>query len=317
MLPDKPLLRKKVRSLLVWSLAALVACSVGINPVGESADVPDSTAVSPQAQLPTTDYRTYDLPQATVHVVTVNLRDEGISLSMGLADELETVEAIAQRENAIAAINAGFFDPQNGKTTSYLFSQGALVGNPASNERLVNNPDLQRYLSQILNRSELRTYFCKPTADGDVEPGLGVTQYGITFRDAPMPSFCRIDNVWGAGPQLLPTDTSTTEAFTDYENGQLIRDAIGSTQPNARSAVGLTANSQELLLIMVAQRPNAPGLTLTELIDFAKTLGAESLLNLDGGSSSTLYYQGQTHTARLDAEGNLIARPVKSVILVK
>ena len=69
--------------------------------------------------------------------------------------------------------------------------------------------------------------------------------------------------------------------------------------------------------MMAAQRPDAPGLTLAELSDFAQTLGVTALLNLDGGSSSTLYHDGQIHTARLDAEGNSVERRVKSVLIVK
>ena len=268
------------------------------------------------AQSSPVDYLTYDLPQATVHVV--RLDPQSVSLSVVAVDGLETVDAIARSNNAIAAINAGFFDPQNGKTTSYLSSQGELVGDPTENERLMDNPDLQSYLPDILNRSEFRRYFCQPTDKEPVAEGEGVIKYDITFHDAPIPNGCLLDDAVGAGPQLLPEDTSTAEAFTHYENGELVRDAIGSVSPNARSAVGTIGNTEEIVFIMAAQREDAAGFTLTDMADFATTtLGVDALLNLDGGSSSTLYYDGQIHTARVDAEGNPIERPVKSVILVK
>lgn len=248
-------------------------------------------------------YRTHELAQATVHVVQL---PADAPLSIAVADELTTVEAFAQRENALAVLNGGFFDPQNGLTTSHLMVDGQQVGNPADNQRLIGNPALQSYLPKILDRSELRAYQC------NASEGL---RYDITFHRAAPPDNCAIAHALGAGPQLIPRNTSTIEAFTDYQGGELIRDAIGSVRPNARSAIALKQDNS-MLLLMAAQRLDAPGLTLFELAEFATSLGATKLLNLDGGSSSSLYYDGQTHLGRLDADGNAIQRPVKSVIVI-
>ena len=71
---------------------------------------------------------------------------------------------------------------------------------------------------------------------------------------------------------------------------------------------------------MAAQRPDAPsqsGVSLSELAEFMGTLGVDEALNLDGGSSSSLYYQGRTYYGRVDTEGSPIERPVKSVLLVQ
>lgn len=248
-------------------------------------------------------YRTYELMQATVHVVSIPV---GTPLSVAVADGLTTVKDFAQQEEAFVVLNAGFFDPQNAKTTSHLMTNGQSVGNPADNDRLTDNPDLQAYLPQILDRSEFRVYQCESSE---------ALRYDITFHSTALPNKCEIVSAVGAGPRLLPENTSTVEAFTSYEDGELVRDAIGSVQPNARSAIALTAD-ESLLLIMVAQRYDADGMTLVELSEFAEFLGATELLNLDGGSSSSLYFDGQTHFGRLDANGYPVERPVKSVIVV-
>lgn len=248
-------------------------------------------------------YQTYDLSQATVHVVTV---PAGMPISVAVADELTTVEAFAHSENALAVLNGGFFDPQNGKTTSHLTAHGQSAGNPIDNERLMGNPTLETYLDQIFNRSEFRAYRCEAFAS---------LRYDITLHSTPLPNGCELESALGAGPQLLPEDTATAEAFTDYESGELVRDAIGSVQPNARSAIALHPDGA-VRLFMVAQRPDAPGLTLSELSEFAASLGATQLLNLDGGSSSSLYHNGQTYLGRIDTNGNRVERPVKSVIMV-
>lgn len=263
---------------------------------------PPKTAQAPTPQAQEPEYRTYTLDNATVHVVKLST---DMRPSIAVADELTTVRDFAQQSGAIAVLNAGFFDPQNGKTTSYLVSAAQVAGDPVENERLVGNPDLEPYMARILNRSEFRVYDC----------GTNGYQYDIVLHNTTVPTKCAIESAVGAGPQLLPEDTSFEEGFTDFENGELTRDAIGSRGANARSAIALTADNA-VLLIMVAQRPDAPGLTLLEVADFAASIGATKLLNLDGGSSSSLYY-GQTYLGRLDSEDNPIERPVKSVILVR
>ena len=68
---------------------------------------------------------------------------------------------------------------------------------------------------------------------------------------------------------------------------------------------------------MVAQRSHEnSGMSLSELASFLSKLGVVKAMNLDGGSSSALSYQGQIVYGRLDREGNEVKRPLKSVLLV-
>ncbi|MEM6449833.1 MAG: phosphodiester glycosidase family protein [Cyanobacteria bacterium P01_D01_bin.105] len=255
-------------------------------------------------------YQSYELDNATVHVVSV---PAFAPLSVAIADELMTVGEFANELTQLgtppqAIINAGFFDPNNGKTTSHITIDAERVGYPADNEGLTGNPKLQPYLLQILNRSEFRVYDCSLANR--------LTPYAITAHNAPVPKDCDLVQSIGAGPQLLPADTSEAEAFTQFDNGELVRDAIGSVYPNARSAIGIKADGSAMLL-MVAQRPNASGLTLAEVANFADSLGVTQLLNLDGGSSASMYYNGELYLGRLDSAGEKIERPVKSVIVLE
>ncbi|MEO1590191.1 MAG: phosphodiester glycosidase family protein [Cyanobacteria bacterium J06632_22] len=263
-------------------------------PVTESAE-PASTALL---------LETHETDHATVFVVTVPTT---YTVSVVASETLQTVAAFAQETSADVVLNAGFFDPVNGQTTSHIVVDGAVVAAPADNARLVENPDLTEYLDQILNRSEFRRYDC------DNKP-----RYEIAPRNGDFPGDCTVIDAIGAGPQLLPTDTSLSEAFTDVDaNGQLVRDAIGSLQRNARSAVGLRADGT-VLLYMVAQRAaTGPGMTLAELAAFMQGQGIEQALNLDGGSSSSLVFEGEAFYGRLSAEGQPVIRPVKSVLIVQ
>lgn len=211
-------------------------------------------------------------------------------------------------DNVMAAINGGYFDPINHKTTSFIVKGDRIVADPRFNPRLMDNPDLQQYLSKILNRAELRSYNCG-----------GKLQYDIQLHSSPILPNCTLIDSLGAGPSLLPENTSVAEAFIDYQDGTKIRDAIGSASRNARSAVGITA-AGDIILAMVAQIPDKPldsGASLQELSDRLADMGAVKAINLDGGSSTSLYYGDRFIYGRVDQEGKEIKRPIKSVLLVK
>ncbi|MEY4520374.1 MAG: hypothetical protein RLZZ499_2974, partial [Cyanobacteriota bacterium] len=122
----------------------------------------------------------------------------------------------------------------------------------------------------------------------------------------------------GGGPGLLPQDTSVAEGFITYQKGEKIRDAIGNDSLNARSAVGITQDG-DVILAMVAQRQDRPlnsGISIHELGSVMSSLGAVKAMNLDGGSSASLYYNGRAIYGRVDQAGKEIIRPIKSVLSV-
>jgi hypothetical protein len=72
----------------------------------------------------------------------------------------------------------------------------------------------------------------------------------------------------------------------------------------ARTAVGKTADGQLIVLVV----PESDGLTLYQLRDILLGLGAIDAMNLDGGRSSQLWYDGDYLVAPM--------RPVASALLV-
>lgn len=263
---------------------------------------------SPSAPSSEPTYQTYTLLNGQVHVVTLPAKSDR-HLAVAISDELAPLAEIASKAGAIAAINAGFFDPQNGLTTSYITIQNRLVADPQENPRLMENPDLAPYLEAILDRSEFRIYDCE-----------GTVQYAIVRHSEPAPPACTLTGAVGAGPQLLPANTGYAEGFlADNPQGERIRDALGSQSLNARSAVGLKADGT-VILAMASQQPDLAtptGITLDELANFLRDLGVTSALNLDGGSSAGLLYQGEIVYGHLDASNNPIERPIKSVLLIR
>lgn len=223
-----------------------------------------------------------------------------------VAASLATVAEFAQTQPALAVLNGGYFDPANQQSTAYVTLNRVVVADPTQNDRLMQNPDLQPYLAQILNRSEFRRYQCGQTG-----------RYAIARHRDAVPADCQLVDALGGGPQLLPELTAVQEGFVVEANGAVVRDAIGMSQPNARTAIGITGDGS-VICVMVAQQPDgATGMTLPALADLLRTLGAAQALNLDGGSSASLHYQGETYYGKVDAAGDRIARPVKSVLRVQ
>lgn len=267
--------------------------------------IPTSSSVV-QVIRPALKYETYTLPTSTVHVLHIP-PDSGFQVRPAVADEVETVTQFAQQQRAIAVINGGYFDPMNHQTTSYIVLEGKVVADPTENERLTTNPEMMPYLDRILNRSEFRQYRC----------GTRI-QYAIAAHDEPTATGCELVYSLGAGPRLRPNLDLEEEAFAEMVQGEVVRDAIGSSRPNTRSAVGITSQG-EVVLVMAAQQANAPsesGVSLPELAEFLGTLGVDEAMNLDGGSSASFYYQDQPYFGKVDADGNPVERSVKSVLMV-
>lgn len=276
-------------------------------PVAQTSTNSSPTVNASIAAPLTIDYKVQLMAGSSVHMLTIPLQGR-FSVIPACAESTKTLEEFAQDANGssgstIAAINGGFFDPQNQQSTSYIVLQGERIADPRQNDRLTTNPNLVPYLDQIFNRSELRQYQCGQ-----------VTRYEFARHQDLIPSGCRLVNSLGGGPQLLPTIAAQAEGFVDVTNG---RDSLGSRQPNARSAIGLSRDHQKMIWVMVAQNSPDSGMSLTELAALMRSLGAETAMNLDGGSSSALYHQGRTVYGKVDEAGNRVQRSVKSVLLVK
>jgi len=284
----------------VWLLFWILISSIGLGMVLFSTPRNQPTKASYQTNEPPPqqeiEYKSYTLPQSVMHTLLMP-KTSRFSVTPVVSPTLETVEDMAAKHQTVAAINGGFFDPVNQKTTSIVIRQGVLIADPKLNERFINNPKNAPYLDKMLNRSELRRYICGETI-----------RYDINIRESPIPSGCRLVDALGGGPSLLPELGLIQEGFVSVANGKIVRDALGSNRPNARTAIGITRDGS-LVWVMVAQKPENPsnsGMSLPEVANFMKSLGVEKAMNLDGGSSSSFYYKGQTFYGKVDSNGNWV-----------
>jgi hypothetical protein len=96
--------------------------------------------------------------------------------------------------------------------------------------------------------------------------------------------------------------------------------AAGFRARNPRTAVAITTSGHVLLVIVDGRQPGySDGMSLRELGELLRALGARSALNLDGGGSTTLVARDATGMLRIvnkpsDKEGE---RPVGNALLVR
>jgi exopolysaccharide biosynthesis protein len=83
---------------------------------------------------------------------------------------------------------------------------------------------------------------------------------------------------------------------------------------NPRTAVGITATGQVIIMVVDGRSTGSYGLTLYQLGKEMKALGAVNAVNLDGGGSSTMWIKGMgvvNHPTDTTGE-----RPVSNAIVV-
>lgn len=91
-------------------------------------------------------------------------------------------------------------------------------------------------------------------------------------------------HVFSFGPSLV--ENGEVSVTTEDEVGK----AMAS---NPRTAIAYVEEGHYLFIVSDGRTDESEGLTLYELAEFAKSLGAVTCYNLDGGGSSTMYFLGE------------------------
>ncbi|MBR6874228.1 MAG: phosphodiester glycosidase family protein [Ruminococcus sp.] len=95
------------------------------------------------------------------------------------------------------------------------------------------------------------------------------------------------EGVWQAfsfGPALIE----------DGEISVTSSDEVGRAMAsNPRTAIGIVDDLHYLFVVCDGRTSESEGLSLRELAEFMQSLGASAAYNLDGGGSSTMYWQGR------------------------
>lgn len=211
-----------------------------------------------------------------VQMVTVDLMNPKVQLDVVLAGntpgKVEDLGSIARRSGAAVAINGTFFDAYT--NASYKAPYGYILSKGAIK---MASPGDQRamftydknQLPSLISGSAFKTHF----EQGRIEGGLQ------------------------AGPRLvLNGKVSLNVKQEGFKDPKIL------TGGGARSALGITKDHRLILL-------TTGGATIPQLAEIMRQAGAYQAMNLDGGASSGLYYNGKYLTTP--------GRQISNAIVVK
>lgn len=213
----------------------------------------------------------------------------------------KNLKEVLNLSNALAVINAGYFNHSNGDSVSYVVDNNKVIADPTKNNDLMTNKALKPIMGKILKvRGEFRI----------IKKGNSIT-YDIANRNIPEKN---IVSSLQAGPILLPSLDLEKEGFIiKNKSGEIVRDSISYNSKTSRSAIGLKSNGD--IVFMSCSGKNNEGITIKEEAELMSFLGCKKALNLDGGSSVSLVWkEGTTLKAFIGKEKNLPS--VNSSILV-
>lgn len=215
------------------------------------------------------------------------------------SESLITNKEAHQRAKAKLTVNAGYFDPENQKSISYIVSDRNTTDDPLVNENLLRNPFLMRNLDKIINRTEFRV----------VECDNGKYHYEIVPHKSSVDFGCNIITSAQGGPLVYPQLRLEEEAFIVKKDGEVIRESCSVLHKTSRTIIGLK-NEEAHILIITDKHP----MDMYEVHDYVKSLGWDRAMAFDGGSSTSMNYLDKYNVTSV---GDGAGRSLKSFLIVK
>ena len=193
--------------------------------------------------------------------------------------------------------------------------------------------DTHIYVADVLLTSAeyLKTAFAEDTYGKNIQESGYVIRNGVVYRDNGNGNdiLClyadgrmevvdsdeytaeelAAQGVWQAfcfGPGLLEDGLVTVTE--DQEVGK-------SMASNPRTAIGMITNNHYVFVVSDGRTHESEGLSLYELAQFMQTLGVQTAYNLDGGGSSTMYFNGQV-VNNPTTNGKIKERGVSDIVYI-
>ena len=113
-------------------------------------------------------------------------------------------------------------------------------------------------------------------------------------------------NLLTFGPSLVEDGEITVD--TNSEVGQ-------SMASNPRTAIGIIDENHYIIVVSDGRTSESEGLSLYQLAEVMKSYGVKTAYNLDGGGSSTLYFNGQVIN-KPTTNGTISERAVSDIVYI-
>ena len=183
----------------------------------------------------------------------------------------------AAENNAILAVNGDYY---GANSTGYVIRNGVVYRDTVREDS--SNGDLAIYKDgsfKVIYEDEI-------SADQLVKDG--------------------VVNLLAFGPSLVEDGEITVD--TNSEVGQ-------SMASNPRTAIGIIDENHYIIVVSDGRTSESEGLSLYQLAEVMKSYGVKTAYNLDGGGSSTLYFNGQVIN-KPTTNGTISERAVSDIVYI-
>ena len=109
------------------------------------------------------------------------------------------------------------------------------------------------------------------------------------------------------GPRLIENGAIAVD-----ENSEVSR----SMASNPRTAIGMIDSQHYVFVVSDGRTSDSDGLSLAQLAEFMQGLGAETAYNLDGGGSSTMYFNGNVINNPTTSGRSIKERSVSDIVYI-
>lgn len=219
----------------------------------------------------------------TVYVADVKLSNSNY-LKTALAYDsfgtnvTETTSSMALNNNAILAVNGDYYGADR---SGYVIKNGVIYRNTVRSDS--DYPDLAVYK----DGSFKIIYETNVTAEQLLADG--------------------VVNLFAFGPSLIENGSITVDRNTE------VRQAMTK---NPRTAIGIVDSNHYILVVSDGRTSESEGLSLYELAEVMKEYGATTAYNLDGGGSSTMYFNGNIINNPTTNGHNISEREVSDIVYI-
>ena len=114
-------------------------------------------------------------------------------------------------------------------------------------------------------------------------------------------------NAFSFGPALVQNGGVTVE------KGQEVGKAMAS---NPRTAIGIIDDLHYVFVVSDGRTSESEGLSLSQLARFMQNLGVSCAYNLDGGGSSTMYFNGEVVNNPTTSGKSIQERSVSDIVYI-
>mgnify|MGYP000954582565 FL=1 len=296
----KPYLYASVLGLLLtssftYSMLKTFVLAETISTVSNTSSTSNTAAASQaakNAQVTDTSYSdgniSVTLTEKTVNETQVYVAD----ITLSSADYLKTdlaqnsygtnvtakTSVTAAENNAILAVNGDYY---GANSSGYVIRNGVVYRDSVRED--ASNGDLAIYK----DGSFKIIYEDQVSADQLVQDG--------------------VVNLLAFGPSLVENGEISVD--TNTEVGQ----AMSS---NPRTAIGIIDENHYIIIVSDGRTSESKGLSLYQMAEVMKSYGVKTAYNLDGGGSSTLYFNGQVINKPTTGGSKISERAVSDIVYI-